>query len=119
MKRPIMAAFLLALSLLAPVNAQFARQTDQAGSTSALANIANTSTTITLDAPCRKVTVWTYSDSAAIHVNFKGNAAATTSNAKIAPGASYTWGGPNAEPITTFRYIGASATGQLSYVGEP
>lgn len=79
--------------------------------TNRTASIPNTSTTVTLDAPARRITIWTHTGSADLHVNFK-NATCTTSHMKIAGGGgSFTYIG---EDIDEFTILGSAAQGQYS-----
>jgi len=59
--------------------------------------------------PCSTVTLYPESD--VIYINWTGSAA-TTGNAKIPVGIPFTYQGP---PILTFAFLGATATGYLSY----
>jgi hypothetical protein len=82
----------------------------QADITNTTANVANTSTTITLAAASRRIVIKTDPAAAVIYVDL-ANGTATSADFRIDPGASFVYEG---EPISTFKYIGASATGTIS-----
>ena len=76
--------------------------------TSVRADVVAADTQITLDGPSSTVVIFPEDDD--IHVNWK-NGAATTGNAMILKGTSFTYQGP---PIRQIHYIGATATGKLN-----
>jgi hypothetical protein len=79
--------------------------------TNTTANIPNISTTVTLAAASSNVTISTASTSAVLYVDFTGGTA-TSGDYAIQPGASITYCGIPA--VSTFKIIGASATGTYS-----
>lgn len=82
----------------------------QGSFSNATTNVANTSTTITLDKAARHVVIKTDPAAAVIYVDLD-NGTATSADFRIDPGAGFMYEG---KPITTFKYIGASAAGTIS-----
>jgi len=74
-------------------------------------NIPNTSTTVTLAQACTHVLVKTPSTAAILYIDFANGAAATSADFQLDPGAGILIEGPS---ITTFKILGASATGTYS-----
>jgi hypothetical protein len=86
----------------------------QADITSVNANVPASSTAVTLSAASSDIEVWTTTDAAPLHINW-ANGTATTSNAALAPGSAYHYGGT---PISAFKVIGDSATGKYNYTAN-
>lgn len=78
--------------------------------TNTTANVANTSTALNCVVPSRRLVIKTDPAAAVIYVDLAGGTA-TTADFRIDPGASFVYEG---EPISTFNYIGATATGTVS-----
>lgn len=83
--------------------------------TNAHANISDSATTITLDAPARHVTIWSSSGAANITVTFNGTTPGTSGAIIYGGGSLHQDFGT---PISTFKYIGASASGVINYVAQ-
>lgn len=112
LKQKILIVLFSAVTLL-PVQA--APYPHQSTITCRTASIPNTSTTVTLDWPCRSIVLKTTTSSAVLYFNLKGTEC-TSSNFSIEPGGSYSWSG--SDPIKEFTILGASATGNYSVEGH-
>ena len=82
----------------------------QASITNTTAAVLDVDTTVTLAAASTHVTVKTDTGAAAIFIDLAGGTA-TSADFKIDGGGGYTYVGA---PISSFHYIGASATGNIS-----
>jgi hypothetical protein len=82
----------------------------QASITNTTASVPNTSTTVTLAAASRHVIVKTDPAAAILYVDF-ADGTATSADFRVEPGGAVTIEGPS---ITTFKILGASATGTYS-----
>lgn len=111
-------SLILVLGVTVAVNAQPLYRQIPGGSngvaqtniTNTTANVANTSTAITLATASRRIVVKTDPAAAIIYVDLAGGTA-TTADFRVEPGGALVYEG---EPITTFNYIGATATGTIS-----
>lgn len=134
------AALLLAASLALPANAQlWVKQTGQdnvnptsstnpfpvrtipapvtpANISTATANIANSSTTVTLAHASTMVIFSVDPAAAACYVCPQGGTCSSTAGFKVSPGQAVGWVYSSA--TGTFTYIGASASGTYSVMGE-
>jgi hypothetical protein len=82
----------------------------QGNFTNTTASVANSDTTITLTKASRHVIIKTDPAAAIIYVDLNSGTA-TTADFRIEPGGALTYEG---EPVATFHYIGATATGTIS-----
>lgn len=97
-----------------PVTASLPAGLPPSQATNTTASVLNVSTTVTLAKPSRHVVVKTDPTAAVIYVDFTNNTA-TSADFRIEPGAAVTYEG---QPISAFKYIGASAAGTYSVLAH-